>query len=69
MRLLTPHAAVIRERGIPREYWERLQEDTSFYFRADGETVIALARSTEALAQINNIIRQLVLTDVSELGS
>jgi hypothetical protein len=64
---LTPHAAVALERGVARDLWDYLEEDYSFYFRADGKTIVALARSTEALAEICDVIRRLVLADVSEL--
>lgn len=52
-------------KGVVRQYWEYLEEDYSFYFLADGETIVALARSAETLAQLCGVIRRLVLADVS----
>jgi hypothetical protein len=64
---LTPHAAVVSERARARDYWDCLEEDYAFYFRANGETIVGLARSAEALGQICNVIHRLVLADVSEI--
>jgi hypothetical protein len=63
---LTPHAAVALERGMARNLWVYLQEDYSFYFRADGKTIVAMARSAEALAEICDIIWPLLLANASE---
>jgi hypothetical protein len=58
---LTPHAAVVNGNGGARHLWNFLEEDYSFYLNADGQAIVALARSIDALSDICDVIRRLLL--------
>jgi hypothetical protein len=70
---LTPRAAVMREGAISDrvEYALGLEEldDESchFSFKADGKDMFALARSSEALSEMFDVVRRLLLANASEV--
>jgi hypothetical protein len=62
---LTPHAAVARDDGPMMEYWGScLDESIKLSFSADGEDIVALARSPEHLLEICDVILRLLVASV-----
>jgi hypothetical protein len=63
---LTPHTAVARRGFRVLNVWEQLGEGESyrFCFNADGKDLIALARSTEHLSEICDVIVRLLAASV-----
>jgi hypothetical protein len=61
---LTPHAHVVRADG--RLAWRR-SYDYSFRLNVDGQTISAVARSSEAFLEILDIVRRLLLADASQV--
>jgi hypothetical protein len=65
---LTPHAAVVRaspdEGGVWREYWDRMDEPFHFCFTADGKRICVLARSSEDLLEIFDVVVRLLVASV-----
>jgi hypothetical protein len=61
---LTPHAAVVRGAGRAMRYWEQLGESYRFIFNADGKAIFALARSTEHLLEICDVVVRLLAVSV-----
>jgi hypothetical protein len=57
---LTPHAFVARKDGIVVYSWMRLADSCSFSFSADGEDIIAHARSPEHLLEICDVVVRLL---------
>jgi hypothetical protein len=62
---LTPHAAVFREHGRAIFYWQVLHDSYRFPFSADGNKMVAFARSPEHLLEIVDVVvRLLAASDV-----
>jgi hypothetical protein len=61
---LTPHAAVARGDGLAVLTWEQLDESYYFSFNADGKDIIALARSSEHLLEICDVVLRLLAGSV-----
>jgi hypothetical protein len=64
---LTPHTAVVNRSG-GRAIFGILEEDYSFSFNADGQAIVALARSSDALSEICDVIRRLPLFESERSG-
>jgi hypothetical protein len=71
---LTPHAAVVRNHGIAVIAWlrlnvtRRLDVTRCFRFNADGTDIVAVARSSEHLLEIRDIVvRLLAMSEVHQL--
>jgi hypothetical protein len=61
---LTPHAAVSREIGSGFSYWDDFNETFRFCFNADGNKIVASARSHEHLLEICNVVLRLLAASV-----
>mgnify|MGYP000694934881 CR=1 FL=1 len=61
---LTPHAAIALEEGSMATSWGQLDESCRFRFKADGQTMIALAFSTEHLLEICAVVLRLLAASV-----
>jgi hypothetical protein len=61
---LTPHAAVARGNGIVKYAWQQLRESYRFFFIADGNKLVVVARSPEYLLEICDIVLQLLAASV-----
>jgi hypothetical protein len=58
---LTPHAAVARGGGLAMKAWNQLDNRCHFHFKADdGEYIRSLARSTEHLLEIVDVVLRLL---------
>jgi hypothetical protein len=62
---LTPHAAVVRQFGTGFMSYCYLRENYTFRLNVDGKAIHALARSSEAFSDIVDVVRRLLLADVS----
>jgi hypothetical protein len=62
---LTPHGSVVHARTYS-SYYDRSYH-YKFRFNVDGQHISAVARSSEALAEIIDVVRRLLLADVSEV--
>jgi hypothetical protein len=62
---LTPHVAVTRAGGNAVQVWNELDEVCIFSFSADGKDIFAVARSSEHLLEICDVVlRLLAASDV-----
>jgi hypothetical protein len=61
---LTPHAAVARKDGSAMYAWEQLDDFSCFRFRADGKSFFALARSSEHLLDIVDVVVRLLTLSI-----
>jgi hypothetical protein len=61
---LTPHTAVALGVGRGVSYWRHLGETCRVYFCADGNKIVALARSPEHLLEICNVVLRLLAASV-----
>jgi hypothetical protein len=65
---LTPHAAVVRKYGVGFMCSIYLRDDYRFLLNVDGKAIHVLARSLEAFLEIVDVVRRLLLADVSEVN-
>jgi hypothetical protein len=63
---LTPHTAIVRRYGNRTAFnaWGQLDDPCGFCFGADGEEIIALARSPEHLSEICDVVLRLLAGSV-----
>jgi hypothetical protein len=61
---LTPHAAVAHIHGQVMDSWFFLYESCTFDFNADGQKMIAFARSPQQLTEICDVVLRLLATSV-----
>jgi hypothetical protein len=64
---LTPHASVVRANGRGLSWSSYLDNDYRFRVNVDGNRIRALAHSSAACSEILDIVRRLLLADVSEV--
>jgi hypothetical protein len=63
---LTPHAAVVREQGFLGFYCLH-QDNLRFQLNVDGKTIEGMADSSEALSEIIDVVRRLLLAGLGEV--
>jgi hypothetical protein len=62
---LSPHAAVVREKGLAENAWRQLHASCSVWFSVDGEEdIIAFALSSEHLSEICDVVLRLLAVSV-----
>jgi hypothetical protein len=61
---LTPHTAILRNRGRALHAWYHLDESCRFYFRADGKEIFAMALSPEHVLEICDFVLRLLAVSV-----
>jgi hypothetical protein len=61
---LTPYTAVVRADGREVEFWGELYESCRVFFNADGEEMVALARSPQHLLEICDVVLRLLAASV-----
>jgi hypothetical protein len=64
---LTPHAAVVRVDRRSLVYFYHVHLDYRFDFKVDGQLISASARSLEALSEIFDVVRGLLLANAREV--